>query len=102
MFNRLIMSRTGTPKGPLFLANGNSDGAGDGVMVAKDVEALAHTYCQRGVSVQFHEYKGLDHGQSFATFSAGALAFLTAPPRPARRRRLQFDRPRELARPIKL
>ena len=78
MFNRLIMSRTGTPKGPLFLANGNSDGTGDGVMVAKDVEALAHTYCQRGVSVQFHEYKGLDHGQSFAPFSAGALAFLTA------------------------
>ena len=77
MFNRLIMSRTGTPKGPLFLANGNSDGTGDGVMVAKDVQALAHTYCQRGVSVQFHEYKGLDHGQSFAPFSAGALAFLT-------------------------
>ena len=78
MFNRLIMSRTGTPKGPLLLANANSDGTGDGVTIAKDVEGLAHTYCQRGVSVQFHEYKGLDHGQSFAPFSAEALAFLTA------------------------
>ena len=77
MFNRLIMSRTGIPRGPLLLANGNSDGTGDGVTIAKDVEALAHTYCQRGVSVQFHEYKGLDHGQSFTPFSAEALAFLT-------------------------
>ena len=77
MFNRLVMSRTGTPRGPLLLANGNSDGTGDGVTIAKDVEALAHTYCQRGVSVQFHEYDGLDHGQSFTPFSAEALAFLT-------------------------
>ncbi len=72
------MSRTGTPKGPLLLANGNSDSTGDGVTIAKDVEDLAHTYCQPGVSVQFHEYQGLDHGQSFAPFSAEALAFLTA------------------------
>ena len=77
MFNRLIMSRTGTPKGPLLLANGNSDGTGDGVTIAKDVEGLAHAYCQRGVSVQFHEYEGLDHGQSFTPFSAEALVFLT-------------------------
>ena len=42
------MSRTGTPKGPLLLANGNSDSTGDGVTIAKDVEDLAHTYCQRG------------------------------------------------------
>jgi Secretory lipase len=77
MLNRLIMSRTGTPKGPLFLANGNSDGTGDGVTIGNDVEALAHTYCQRGVSVQFHEYQGLDHGQSFRPFSVEALAFVT-------------------------
>ena len=77
MFNRLVTSRTGTPRGPLLLANGYSDGTGDGVTIADDVEALAHAYCQRGVSVQFHEYKGLDHGQSFAPFSAEALAFLT-------------------------
>ena len=76
MFNRLIMSRTGTPRGPLLLANRDSDGTGDGVTIAKDVEGLAHVYCQRGVSVQFHEYEGLDHGQSFAPFSAEALAFL--------------------------
>ena len=31
-----------------------------------------------GFRFQFHEYKGLDHGQSFAPFSAEALAFLTA------------------------
>ena len=31
----LIMSRTGTPKGPLFIGVGNADGTGDGVMVAR-------------------------------------------------------------------
>ncbi len=47
--DKLIMSRTGTPKGPLFIGVGDADGTGDGVMVTKDDEALAHTYCQRGV-----------------------------------------------------
>jgi len=74
----LIMSRTGTPKGPLFIGVGNSDGTGDGVMVTKDDEALAHTYCKRGTSVQFNDYKGDDHTQAAVPFEAGAAAFLAA------------------------
>jgi hypothetical protein len=74
--DELIMSRTGTPKGPLFIGVGNADGTGDGVMVANDVEALAYTYCQRGVSVQFNEYQGDDHDNAAVPFEAGALNFL--------------------------
>jgi hypothetical protein len=73
----LIMSRTGTPKGPLFMGVGNADGTGDGVMVAADVEALAHTYCERGVSVQFNQYSGDDHDNAAVPFEQGALTFLT-------------------------
>jgi len=75
--NQLIMGATGTPKGPLFIAVGNADGTGDGVMVAADVQALAHTYCERGVSVQFNQYKGDDHTQAAIPYEAGALQFLT-------------------------
>ncbi len=75
--NHLIMSGTGTPKGPLFIGVGNADGTGDGVMVAADVQALAHTYCQRGVSVQFNEYKNDDHTAAAIPFEAGAVQFIT-------------------------
>lgn len=77
LFNHLIMGEGGTPKEPLFIANGNSDGTGDGVMIATDVETLARTYCQSGVSVEFHEYPGLDHGETIPVFFAGALEFIT-------------------------
>lgn len=76
--NHLIMSRTGTPKGPLFIGVGNRDGTGDGVMVANDDEALAHTYCQRGVSVEFNVYSGQDHDNAAVPFEVGALSFLSA------------------------
>ncbi|MGZ4165221.1 MAG: lipase family protein [Solirubrobacteraceae bacterium] len=76
--NHLIMSRTGTPKGPLFIGVGNKDGTGDGVMIAADDEALAHVYCQRGVPVQFNVYSGQDHDNAAVPFEAGALSFLTA------------------------
>ncbi len=76
--DRLIMSRTGTPKGPLFIGVGNQDGTGDGVMVAADDEALAHTYCQRGVSVQFNIYSGQNHDNAAVPFEVGALGFLSA------------------------
>jgi hypothetical protein len=76
--NHLIMSRTGTPKGPLFIGVGNQDGTGDGVMIANDDEALAHTYCQRGVSVQFNVYSGQDHDNAAVPFEVGALSFLSA------------------------
>ncbi len=74
--DHLIMSRTGTPKGPLFIGVGDADGTGDGVMITKDDEALAHTYCQRGVSVQFNVYNGDDHTQAAVPFETGAFKFL--------------------------
>lgn len=75
--DHLIMSDTGTPSGPLLLGVGNADGTGDGVMVANDVQALAYTYCQRGVSVQFSQYNGDDHTQAAIPFEAAAFTFLT-------------------------
>jgi hypothetical protein len=75
--NHLTMSTAGTPKGPLFIGVGNSDGTGDTVMVAGDVEALAHTYCGRGVSVDFQEYKGQDHTGAALQFEPAALTFIT-------------------------
>jgi hypothetical protein len=74
----LIMSRTGTPRGPLFIGVGNADGTGDGVMVAKDDQALAYTYCARGVPVQFTQYTGDDHTNAAVPFERDALSFLTA------------------------
>lgn len=75
--NHLIMGDTGTPAAPMFIGVGNADGTGDGVMVAADVEALAHAYCRRGVSVQFDEYRGDDHGGAAIPFEVAALTFLT-------------------------
>jgi dienelactone hydrolase len=74
--NDLIMSTGGTPREPLFLGVGNADGTGDGVMVAADDEALAHTYCQRGVPVQFTVYKGDDHATAAVAFLPAAGQFL--------------------------
>ena len=76
IFDHLIMSRTGTPRGPLFIGNGLSDPTGDGVMVTKDVQELAYTYCQRGVPVELHIYSGLDHQQTGPPFLDQAQAFL--------------------------
>jgi hypothetical protein len=77
LMNELTMGTTpGHPTGPLLMAVGNQDGTGDGVMVAADVEALAHQYCQRGVAVTFTQYNGLDHTESSLPFEATALAFL--------------------------
>ena len=44
---RMVMGRTGTPREPLLLADGNSNGKGDGLMLVGDLRALACTYCQR-------------------------------------------------------
>lgn len=75
--NDNIMGSTGTPRGPLFLAVGQKDAIGDTVMVTRDVEGLAHEYCQRGVNVTFSRYAGLAHGEAFAPFEAESLQFLT-------------------------
>ena len=77
--NHLIMgSAPGHPDEPLFMAVGNHDGTGDGVMVAADVEALAHEYCTQGVPVSFSEYDNLDHTEAAVPFESAALLFLEA------------------------
>lgn len=76
--DHMIMSDTGTPKGPMFVGVGDSDGTGDTIMITNDDEALAHTYCERGVSVQFNVYSGEDHTDAAVPFEGGAFSFLTA------------------------
>lgn len=76
--NDLIMGSDGTPKAPIFIGVGNSDGTGDGVIDAGDDEGLAHLYCQRGVSVDFGEYQNLDHEEAAAPFESRAFALIQA------------------------
>jgi hypothetical protein len=75
--DELIMSRTGTPTEPLLMGVGDADGTGDGVMITKDVQALAHTYCQRGLSVELHVYNGDDHTEAAVAFLPAAVVWLT-------------------------
>lgn len=80
-FARMLEDQTmGTapthPMEPLFLAVGNTDGTGDGVMVARDVESLAHHYCQEAVPVQFQEYHGASHVDAGAFFEPQTGPFL--------------------------
>lgn len=76
VFNDSIMGSTGTPDVPLLMAVGNDDGTGDSVMVAKDVQELAHTYCERGLPVQYDELAGLDHAAAVGAFAPQAMIFL--------------------------
>ena len=61
---------------PLFMGVGNSDGKGDGVMRASDVQALADEYCKQGVPVQFEEYQGASHTTAGAFFEPKTGPFL--------------------------
>ncbi|WP_280434401.1 lipase family protein [Nocardia carnea] len=74
--NDNIMGTAGTPAVPLLLAVGQSDPIGDSVMVARDIEALAHQHCRRGVSVTYARYPHHDHIAAFARFQAEAAQFL--------------------------
>jgi hypothetical protein len=77
IMNHLIMGTASThPAEPLLMAVGNEDGTGDGVMIAADVEALAHQYCQEGIPVTFTQFGGLSHTAASLPFEATALAFL--------------------------
>ena len=79
VINHTTMGTSSThPAEPLLMAVGNSDGTGDGVMVAADVEALAHKYCAEGVPVTFTTYQNLDHEETIAPFESTALTFLEA------------------------
>jgi len=77
VINHIIMGTSpGHPAGPLLMAVGNADGTGDGIMVAGDVEGLAHKYCTEGVNVNLSIYKGLDHTQAAVPFEVAAVNFL--------------------------
>jgi hypothetical protein len=76
--NELTMGTDGTPRAPLLLGVGNSDGTGDGVIAAAGVEGLAHLYCEQGASVQFDEYQQLDHEEASAPFESKAFALIHA------------------------
>jgi hypothetical protein len=77
ILNHLIMGRApGHPAEPVLLGVGNADGTGDGIMIAGDVEALAHEYCQQGVPVTFDEYSGLEHTEAAVPFETDAMTFL--------------------------
>lgn len=77
ILNKEIMgSAPGHPGEPLLLGVGKSDSTGDGIMVAGDVEALAHEYCKQGLPVTFDEYTGLDHTEAAVPFMADAATFL--------------------------
>jgi hypothetical protein len=79
IINKLIMGSTpGHPTGPLFMAVGDADGTGDGIMVTADVEALAHEYCSQGVGVDLAVYEGADHDEAALAFEPPAVAFLEA------------------------
>jgi hypothetical protein len=79
ILNKLIMgSAPGHPAEPLLMVAGNSDGTGDGVMVAKDEQQLAAEYGRQGVPVQFEELQGLDHNATGAAFLGQAFPWLAS------------------------
>lgn len=71
-----ISSKAVHPREPLLMGVGNSDGTGDGAMVAADVEALARQYCQEGVPVEFQQYPGAPHEEAAALFEPQTGPFL--------------------------
>jgi hypothetical protein len=78
IMNELLMgTEPGHPQEPLLFGVGNADGTGDGIMIAGDVEALAHEYCTQGVPVTFDEYPGLEHTEAAVPFETDAMTFLT-------------------------
>lgn len=78
MLGDQTMGNAGTPREPLLMAVGNSDGTGDGAMVAADVEGLARKFCAEGVAVDFQEYPGFSHETAGALFEPQTGPFLQA------------------------
>ena len=83
VFARMLAAqRMGTasthPRAPMFMAVGNADGHGDGVMSAGDVRVLAQKYCSEGVPVLYQEYQGVAHEEGGAFFEPQTGAFLAA------------------------
>ena len=79
LMKRLVMgSVKGHPSAPMFMMWGNSDGKGDGVMVAADQRRLAKQYCRQGVPVTSQELQGQDHTNTGAAFIPAAESWLAA------------------------
>lgn len=79
MLNQQTMGRVpGHPSAPLYMAVGNADGRGDGVMSAADVRTLAREYCAQGVHVRYDEYPGAQHVEAGAIFDPQTGPFLQA------------------------
>jgi hypothetical protein len=77
IMNKLTMgSVPGHPAEPLLMVWGNSDGTGDGVMVAADEQALADEYCGQGVPVLAHELPRIDHTDAGGVFFVQAFPWL--------------------------
>ena len=79
ILNRLVMgSVRGHPSAPLLMVAGNSDGKGDGVMIAADQAKLAAEYCGQGVPVQYEELQGSDHSNTGLAFIDQAMPWLAS------------------------
>lgn len=78
MSRALEMGTSGTPRFPILLGAGNSDGTGDGVMITADEHALAQTFCARGVPVDYREYAGADHVSAGLLTMAASMSYLAA------------------------
>ncbi|WP_375492686.1 lipase family protein [uncultured Jatrophihabitans sp.] len=90
--NKSIMSTGGTPTAPMYIAQGVDPdptgpqgemtppspkyGPGDGVMLMRDTEALAYTYCHRGVPVQYQVFNSGHTNTFLSYFPTGAIGFL--------------------------
>jgi hypothetical protein len=79
ILDKLVMgSAPGHPSDPQLMVWGNSDGTGDGVMVAADEKALAAQYCGQGVPVWSAQLPGLDHTPAAAGFFGQAFPWLAS------------------------
>ncbi|MFI6041125.1 lipase family protein [Nocardia sp. NPDC051321] len=86
--NRLNMGLAPIPTTPMFIAQaangvleatpagGPDIGAGDGVMIAGDVRALANRYCEAGLAIQYEQYDALSHVSSAALRMAAQARWL--------------------------
>ncbi|WP_017933897.1 lipase family protein [Nocardioides sp. Iso805N] len=77
IIHNLVMGNSGTPTMPMLIVQGrDSDGIGDGVMVADDVKALAAKYQAAGTPVQYEELAGDTHTQAGLAWTFASFNFL--------------------------
>lgn len=86
--NKINMGTAPIPTVPFFIAQGANGilegtapggpgiGAGDGIMIAGDVRALANRYCAAGLAIQYDQYDTLSHVPSAMLWYPGAVQWL--------------------------